>query len=264
MASDFNKISYQICVYSFGRKPQGPQGPQGPAVPIDSALSATSENAVQNKVVKTALDTKADDNAVVKLTGGQTIGGGKHFTNQIRVPTIIASDATANNGISIYGGSQYGDGGRVQIFGKNYTDPAFAGGIRIGCTNEDEGTHNLTIVNGKFSLDSTLEVKGSPFAFAVMPKKTGVSVAIGSWVRITSPSWFMVSGTSTAQNATISVQLSSANSVIDFRDSRVAGAANVRCGIMIPVQAGWSVYVTITDGDFKDLSCVACPCEANY
>lgn len=42
--------------------PQGPKGetgatgPQGPAVPIDSVLSATSENAVQNKVVHAAIE----------------------------------------------------------------------------------------------------------------------------------------------------------------------------------------------------------------
>ena len=36
--------------------PKGDTGPQGPAVPIDSALSSSSTNAVQNKVVKSAID----------------------------------------------------------------------------------------------------------------------------------------------------------------------------------------------------------------
>ena len=39
---------------------------------IDSAISGTSENPVQNKVIKTALDAKADANAVVTSVNGST------------------------------------------------------------------------------------------------------------------------------------------------------------------------------------------------
>lgn len=35
--------------------PQGPAGPQGPSQPVDAALSTTSENPVQNKVVTSAI-----------------------------------------------------------------------------------------------------------------------------------------------------------------------------------------------------------------
>lgn len=40
--------------------PKGDTGPQGPAVPIDSALSSSSTNPVQNKVVTNALNNKLD------------------------------------------------------------------------------------------------------------------------------------------------------------------------------------------------------------
>lgn len=47
--------------------PQGPVGPQGPSQPVDAALSSTSTNPVQNKVIKGELDFMA--NAIASLTG---------------------------------------------------------------------------------------------------------------------------------------------------------------------------------------------------
>ena len=50
-----------------------------PTITVDSALSTTSENPVQNKVIDAALKTKVD------LTSNQTIGGEKTFTERPRV-----------------------------------------------------------------------------------------------------------------------------------------------------------------------------------
>lgn len=47
--------------------PQGPVGPQGPSQPVDAALSATSTNPVQNKVINGELDFMA--NAMASLSG---------------------------------------------------------------------------------------------------------------------------------------------------------------------------------------------------
>lgn len=41
--------------------PQGAQGPKGDTPTMDDSLSTTSENGVQNKVIKAAIDTKKDD-----------------------------------------------------------------------------------------------------------------------------------------------------------------------------------------------------------
>ena len=51
----------------------------GSSVTVDSALSAASANPVQNKAVASALSTKAADNAVVHLSGSETMTGRKKF-----------------------------------------------------------------------------------------------------------------------------------------------------------------------------------------
>ena len=51
----------------------------------DSALSTTSVNPVQNKIVTKALNDKADDDDVVHTTGNETIGGQKTFTEKMYI-----------------------------------------------------------------------------------------------------------------------------------------------------------------------------------
>lgn len=51
--------------------------------PVDSSLSSTSTNAIQNKVVNAALNNKANDSAVVHRSGNETIAGSKTFSNVI-------------------------------------------------------------------------------------------------------------------------------------------------------------------------------------
>lgn len=52
---------------------------------VDSTLSSTSEKAVQNKVIKQALDSKANDNSVVHTTGNESISGTKSFNSDLNL-----------------------------------------------------------------------------------------------------------------------------------------------------------------------------------
>ena len=52
---------------------------------VDSALSDTSEKAVQNKVIKQALDSKANDNSVVHTTGNESVSGTKSFNSDLNL-----------------------------------------------------------------------------------------------------------------------------------------------------------------------------------
>lgn len=51
--------------------------------PVDSSLSSTSTNAIQNKVVNDALKNKANNSEVVHKSGDETISGVKKFKNTI-------------------------------------------------------------------------------------------------------------------------------------------------------------------------------------
>ena len=67
-------------------------GGGGSSITIDSALSSTSENAVQNKVVKGALDAKADKTEIPDMAGYPT-------TNQMNtaINSAVAGKADANS-----------------------------------------------------------------------------------------------------------------------------------------------------------------------
>ena len=54
-------------------------------VVIDSTLSTTSENPVQNKVITGALNGKAEDNSVVHTTGNETITGIKTLDGWLKL-----------------------------------------------------------------------------------------------------------------------------------------------------------------------------------
>lgn len=58
--------------------------------PVDNALSSTSTNAVQNKVINTALNAKANDADVVHKTGAEIVAGIKTFSDGI-VSNLINS-----------------------------------------------------------------------------------------------------------------------------------------------------------------------------
>ena len=66
-------------------------------IPIDSTLSSTSVNSVQNKVIKNELDLKANNNDVMHLQGDEIINGNKTFNNlnAITKPNTESSNAVA-------------------------------------------------------------------------------------------------------------------------------------------------------------------------
>lgn len=56
--------------------------------PVDSSLSSTSTNAIQNKVVNAALNNKANDTDVVHKSGAETIVGTKTFSDDVNISKI--------------------------------------------------------------------------------------------------------------------------------------------------------------------------------
>ena len=92
--------------------PTGPQGPAGPAgsnatVTVDSALSSTSTNPVQNKVVNAALSKKADDYSIELYNG--TGGNPK----PVKFATVNYSTCGSENGVAIKIGMVSGHGNGV-------------------------------------------------------------------------------------------------------------------------------------------------------
>ena len=81
--------------------------------PVDSSLSTTSENAVQNKVVNTALSEKATDTDVVHNTGNETVSGTKSFNSDLNlnyassdvddIVNSVAGSATLDNFVHLTG-----------------------------------------------------------------------------------------------------------------------------------------------------------------
>ena len=81
--------------------------------PIDSALSSTSTNAVQNNVINTALSGKAADTAVVHNTGNETVSGTKSFNSDLNlnyastdvddIVNSVAGSATLDNFVHMTG-----------------------------------------------------------------------------------------------------------------------------------------------------------------
>lgn len=92
--------------------PTGPQGPAGPAgsnatVTVDSSLSSTSTNPVQNKVVNAALSKKADDYSIELYNG--TGGNPK----PVKFATVNYSTCGSENGVAIKIGMVSGHGNGV-------------------------------------------------------------------------------------------------------------------------------------------------------
>ena len=73
--------------------------------PVDSSLSSTSTNAIQNKVVNAALNNKANNSDVVHKSGTETIVGTKTFSSQIKgnisgssTNVVVGSDTATARG----------------------------------------------------------------------------------------------------------------------------------------------------------------------
>ena len=78
--------------------------------PVDSSLSSTSTNAIQNKVVNAALNNKANNSDVVHKSGAETIVGTKTFSSQIKGDisgtssnVVVGSDTATARGYLVDG-----------------------------------------------------------------------------------------------------------------------------------------------------------------
>lgn len=70
-------------------------------IPLDTTLSTTSANPVQNKTITNSLNTKAVDSTVVHLTGTETITGTKTFNNISIVTGTSTTKATSDSSTAI-------------------------------------------------------------------------------------------------------------------------------------------------------------------
>ena len=102
-----------------GVKAQGTDGKDADNITVDSALSSTSTNPVQNKVINAALAAKAASShthSYLPLAGGT-------MTGIINRNGVLAGN-TANGGfVSLRGGtSSYDNGGALVLYDKGYAD----------------------------------------------------------------------------------------------------------------------------------------------
>lgn len=73
----------------------GSGGGGGGSVTVDSTMSSTSENPVQNKVIYTALQSKANSSALATVA---TSGSYNDLSNKPTIPTVPATDSTVTSG----------------------------------------------------------------------------------------------------------------------------------------------------------------------
>ena len=120
IALAFERIYNNLVVDNYdyfkflGTKGDGAENvtPSGGSIQIDSAISGTSQNPVQNKVIKTALDAKADANAVVTSVNG-SIGA-----------VVIGTATTQANGLM-----SSTDKGRLDTLYADYSSALTALGV---------------------------------------------------------------------------------------------------------------------------------------
>ena len=161
--------------------PQGPQGPQGEYAEVDSALSDTSENPVQNKVINSALSDvidelnhKVDD---VQVNGTSVVNQG--------VANIPVADDSTLGVVKINSG--YG----VRIINNNLaTNGAGPSGVKagIGAYNPitPEIQHSSTFYGlAKASGDTTQSASSNP----VGTYTDSAKVAIQKMLGIYEPPW---------------------------------------------------------------------------
>lgn len=146
----------------------------------DVGLSNVDNTSDVNKPVSTAqqaaLDLKADDNEVVKLTGDQDIAGEKTFTEDFRVGAAFVVQATApTDSFVIYNGANdvnqdtYFNTHGVKNIGdpEDYTDAAHKGYVDDGLALK-ENTANKGVNNGYASLDGAGKVPWTQLPASIM------------------------------------------------------------------------------------------------
>ena len=139
--------------------PTGPQGPQGPAgsnatVTVDSALSSTSTNPVQNKVVTAALDGKAaSSHTHSTIVGSYTHYGGKQNPNYFGVNKVgaLMMNTTVNDN------SHYKD----WLFMDCYSGNDVGGGVAIGVNRQALGAYIMRSAAARTAWAESAELLGT-------------------------------------------------------------------------------------------------------
>ena len=148
-----------------------------PSITVDSALSSTSENPVQNKVVKSALDEK------LSLSGGTMTGTlvMPYGANSITGPVsegFVQINAAGNSG-----------GGQLRLYGKDNTQ--YPGCVFIYAKNGDAPEKALVLKGtGGLEWDGKNVLTGNSAGLTVVAESYGAN----SWYRKYSDGWIEQGG----------------------------------------------------------------------
>ena len=121
-------------VYLWSNSSWTENGELAGKITIDSALSSTSTNPVQNKVIKSALDGKAGsshDHTISDITG---------LYDELTGMTYVTD--SSDNSVQL---ETYGDGNSFSIPTKGYVDSALNGKSDVGHTHKKSEITDLTI-----------------------------------------------------------------------------------------------------------------------
>lgn len=140
-----------------------------------------------------AINTKADNNDVVKLNGNQTINGIKTFNQAINTNSTAFRRTITNSYIYMHGGTSTSDGATITLAGSKYTGTALpAGGVSLMATDgaklDDESATN-TSTSIEIHPDGYIKVKafgpnqnpriyGPQFAMSGMPSTSFVDLTL--------------------------------------------------------------------------------------
>ena len=180
----------------------------------------------KNANIQNAQKTFISQNAQLSADANETGNGGKVI--------VWADDTTRYYGsISAKGGAVVGNGGFVEVSGKNYLD--FNGSVNTSASNGDAGTllldpTNITISTGVNSIESsgaTTFQETTPTATSILNTTTLQTALASNNVNVTTASAAASAGTITVANA---VTWASANSLTLTANSTIAINAAVTTG----------------------------------
>lgn len=206
---------------------------------IDSALSSTSENPVQNKIINAALNEK------LSLTGG-TMAGGIYFGGS-KDFAILATDDTSS--LTLAGGtsSSYADkaGAALILSGKK----SITGGIPSGyfSLTAADGTSRATLFGapeGSLSWNGKNILTGNSAGLTVVAESYGAN----SWYRKYSDGWIeqgikIENNPGGAQTFTLATPFSTTNYTIAVSQNGGASRSISRAAIEAVTRSSVTVYI---------------------
>ena len=119
---------------------KGEKGDKGDSIPIDSALSSTSTNAVQNKVVNTALNNRLARHVTTMLSGGFVSAAGGYISIQNFWTKLVEKFGRTAEVFFVWA---YANAGYVSLDGTANTNKVSLNGSTIiyNCTNTPNTTY---------------------------------------------------------------------------------------------------------------------------